>query len=58
MFTVASIAPTPTDHAKPTIMPFPNMSVRETALWFCTEWWIGTGAYLYEMDMQRQKPAG
>jgi hypothetical protein len=51
MQVVASIAPTPDRPLKATIVPFPNATVPEAALWFATEWWVETGGYLYELRM-------
>ncbi len=53
MQAVASIAPTPERPLKPTIVPFPEASVSDVALWFTTEWWVATGGQLYEMQMRK-----
>ncbi len=53
MQAVAYIAPTPERPLKPTIVPFPQASVADVALWFTTEWWIATGGQLYEMEMRK-----
>ena len=57
MQAIASIAPTPERPLKPTIIPFPNATVSEVALWFTTEWWLATGCYLYELQMCQNRAA-
>jgi hypothetical protein len=57
MQAVASIAPTPERPLKPTIVPFPQATVSEVALWFATEWWIATGGFLYELEMCKHHAA-
>jgi hypothetical protein len=51
MQAIAHIAPTPNRPLKPTIVPFPKVTVSEAALWFVTEWWLATGCFLYEIEM-------
>ncbi len=51
MQTVASIAPTPDQPLKATIIPFPKAAVSVVALWFATEWWVSTGGSLYELQI-------
>ena len=55
MQTIAHIAPTPERPLKPTIVPFPKVTVSDAALWFTTEWWLATGGQLYEMEMCKHR---
>ena len=54
MLTIASFAPTPGRPLTPTIIPFPDSSIPEAALWFATEWWTTRGGYLYETEMRKK----
>lgn len=54
MQTIAQIAPTPEQPLKPTIVPFPEASVSDVALWFTTEWWLATGGKMLEIEICRK----